>query len=41
VTNCGLGPKGGEMIAEAMDKNPNMKLKEFSASRDRLEQEGL
>jgi len=41
VTNCGLGPKGGEMIAEAMDKNPNLKLREFSASRDRLEQEGL
>ena len=26
VTNCGLGPKGGEMIAEAMDKNDKMKL---------------
>jgi Ran GTPase-activating protein (RanGAP) involved in mRNA processing and transport len=41
VTNCGLGPKGGEMIAEAMAKNTSMKLTEFYASRDRLEQEGL
>lgn len=29
------------MIAEAMEKNPSMKLTEFYASRDRLEQEGL
>ena len=29
------------MIAEAMDKNASMKLSEFYASRDRLEQEGL
>lgn len=41
VTNCGLGPQGGKMIAEAMSKNENMKLTEFCASRDRLEQEGL
>jgi Ran GTPase-activating protein 1 len=41
VTNCGLGPKGGQMIAEAIEKNPHMKLREFYASRDRLEQEGL
>lgn len=29
------------MIAEALEKNPSMKLTEFYASRDRLEQEGL
>lgn len=41
VTNCGLGPKGGEMIAQAILKNPSMRLREFSASRDRLENEGI
>lgn len=41
VTNCGLGPVGGKMIAEAILKNENMKLVEFSACRDRLEEEGM
>ena len=41
VTNCGLGPKGGQMIAEALKKNNYMQLKEFYASRDRLEQDGM
>jgi Ran GTPase-activating protein 1 len=41
ITNCGLGPIGGKMVAEAMEQNKNMKLVEFYASRDRLEQEGL
>ena len=29
------------MIAESIDKNQNMKLEEFRASRDRLENEGI
>lgn len=41
VTNCGLGPQGSEMIAEAILKNEEMKLEEFSASRDRLENPGI
>lgn len=41
VTNCGLGPKGGQMIAESILKNEHMQLLEFYASRDRLEEEGL
>ena len=41
VTNCGLGPVGGKMIADALLKNDKMKLVEFSACRDRLEEEGM
>jgi Ran GTPase-activating protein (RanGAP) involved in mRNA processing and transport len=41
VTNCGLGPKGSQMIAEAILKNDEMRLTEFSASRDRLENPGI
>jgi len=41
VTNCGLGPIGGKMIAEAILKNDKMKLKEFYASRSRLENQGI
>ena len=41
VTNCGVGPEGGKMIAEAMLQNQNMKLTEFYACRDRLEQKGM
>ena len=37
VTNCGLGPEGGEMIAEALEGS---KLVVFSAGRDRLENKG-
>ena len=41
VTNCGLGPVGGKMIADAILQNSNMRLVEFSACRDRLEEEGM
>lgn len=41
VTNCGLGPEGGKMIAAAIMKNKHMHLKEFYASRDRLENPGI
>ena len=41
VTNCGLSPQGGALIAEAILKNGSMKLKEFYGSRSRLEDEGL
>uniref|UniRef100_A0A7S3MN86 Ran GTPase-activating protein 1 n=1 Tax=Favella ehrenbergii TaxID=182087 RepID=A0A7S3MN86_9SPIT len=41
VTNCGLGPEGGEMIAEALSRNEGLKLKHFEAGRDRLENKGI
>lgn len=41
VTNCGLGPKGGQLLAQAMLKNKGMKLREFYGSRGRLENEGI
>jgi Ran GTPase-activating protein 1 len=41
VTNCGLGPEGGEMIANALLENKDLKLVHFSAGRDRLENKGI
>jgi Ran GTPase-activating protein 1 len=41
VTNCGLGPEGGQMIAEALSKNEGLKLTHFHAGRDRLENKGI
>ena len=41
VTNCGLGPEGGEMIANALAENTDLKLVQFSAGRDRLENKGI
>lgn len=41
LTNCGLGPEGTTMVAESILKCDNMKLKEFRASRDRLEDKGF
>ena len=41
VTNCGLGPVGATLIAEAILSNPAMRLTEFRASRDRLEEDGM
>jgi Ran GTPase-activating protein 1 len=41
ITNCGLGPEGGEMIAEALSKNEGLKLTHFHAGRDRLEDKGI
>lgn len=41
VNNCGLGPEGGEMIANALKENKSLKLEEFSAGRDRLENKGI
>lgn len=41
VTNCGLGPEGGEMIAQALKENKDLKLQHFSAGRDRLENKGI
>ena len=37
VTNCGIGPHGCTMLAEALLKNKKCHLKEFYANRDRLE----
>jgi Ran GTPase-activating protein 1 len=41
VTNCGLGPQGAEMIAEAMSMNTDLQLTHFHAGRDRLENKGI
>lgn len=41
VTNCGLGPEGGEMIAQALAENAALKLQQFLAGRDRLENKGI
>ena len=41
VSDCGLSPKGGQMIAEALLKNSDMKLTSFAGSRSRLEDDGL
>jgi len=41
VSDCGLSPKGGEMIAEALLQNDHMQLTEFAGTRSRLEEEGL
>jgi len=41
VTNCGLGPIGSSMIAESILENDEMKLTEFYACRDRLEDPGM
>ena len=41
VNNCGLGPEGGEMIAQALARNEGLKLKHFEAGRDRLENKGI
>lgn len=41
VTNCGLGPEGGEMIAAALSLNTDLKLTHFHAGRDRLENKGI
>ncbi len=41
VTNCGLGPEGGEMIAQALADNKDLRLVQFSAGRDRLENKGI
>jgi Ran GTPase-activating protein 1 len=41
VNNCGIGPQGGEMIAEALKENKDLKLKNFTAGRDRLENVGI
>lgn len=41
VTNCGLGPEGGEMIAKALQQNTGLKLTHFHAGRDRLEDKGI
>jgi len=41
VSNCGLGPQGGEMIAEGLLSNKDCKLTHFHAGRDRLENVGI
>lgn len=41
LTNCGLGPAGGELLAAALLKNEKMRLKEFYGSRGRLENKGI
>lgn len=41
MTNCGLSPEGGEMIAAALLKNDKIQLTHFHAGRDRLENKGI
>ena len=41
VSNCGLGPEGGVMIAEALGANDGLQLQTFHAGRDRLENKGI
>ena len=41
VTNDGLGPEGARLIAQALNKNPSLKLEVFEAGRSRLENEGV
>ena len=41
ISNCGLGPEGGEMIAAALSSNKDLRLSHFSAGRDRLENKGI
>ena len=41
VNNCGLGPEGGAMIAAALAQNQALKLRQFEAGRDRLENKGI
>lgn len=41
ITNCGLGPEGGEMVAKALACNEGLKLTHFHAGRDRLENKGI
>ena len=38
ITNCGIGPEGGEMVASAIS---HLKLTHFAAGRDRLENKGI
>lgn len=40
ITNCGLGPEGGSLIADAL-LDSEIRLEEFSAGRDRLEDKGI
>jgi len=41
ITNCGIGPEGGELIANALRENSELKLTHFAAGRDRLENKGI
>lgn len=41
LTNCGLGAIGGQMVSSALLNNRNLKLKEFYANRNRLENDGI
>jgi Ran GTPase-activating protein 1 len=40
ISNCGLGPEGGEMIAKSLEAG-NLKLEEFSIGRNRQENKGF
>ena len=37
VANCGLGPIGGRILAQALDNNKSAQIEEFYANRNRLE----
>ena len=41
VSNCGLSPVGGQMIAKGLMTCQDMKLREFHGTRSRLEEEGI
>lgn len=40
LLNCGLGPEGTQMIAEALIENGSIKLQELYISRNRVEDKG-
>jgi Ran GTPase-activating protein (RanGAP) involved in mRNA processing and transport len=40
ITNCGLGPEGTEMIANALLASNGTKLKQLHISRNRVENKG-
>ena len=41
LSNNGLSGKAGEMLAEAITQNESMRLVEFRAIRNRLEEDGF
>ena len=41
ISNCGMDIEVGQILARAMSQNANLKLEEFYAGRQRLENEGI
>lgn len=40
IQNCGLGPEGASLLAEALKENKNLKLERIKIGRNRLENKG-